>query len=154
METIKNIRKKSFLAVNKLIKVLTDFQDSKSAPTPTKFIQNKTCETENKSNRISSKIRMKIKFYVLHWDSSLYTCFIVSKDNRMNTCLSANKTTKVLATNSRNHRANSYGFYLFLNEIECCSNFASTVASKVKSSPGPFVIQLIPNKCEFIDKTW
>lgn len=97
---------------------------------------------------------MKIKFYVLHCDSSLYTCFLVSSKNDIKSYYLGKKTTKILAKNSRIHQANSYGFYLFLNELECCPSYHYAVARNIKKLSDPFVIQLMPNNLEFIDKTW
>lgn len=97
---------------------------------------------------------MRIKFYVLHCDSTLYTCFVISRNDGINTYLLGKKTSKVLANNSQIHQTNSYGFHLFLNELECCPTYHRAVARNIKKSSDPFVVQLIPNKLEFIDKTW
>lgn len=97
---------------------------------------------------------MKIKFYVIHCDSSIHTCFVISKHPGISSYLLGPKTSKHLADNSRIQLINSYGFYLLLNELECCPTYHRAVARNIKSSTAAFVIQLIPNKKEFIDKTW
>lgn len=97
---------------------------------------------------------MKIKFFVLHRDSSLFTCFIILRDSGAKTYLLGNKSSKVLPVDSRLYRINSYGFHLFLNELENCPTYHRAVAGNIKSSDSPYVVQLIPNNLEFIDKTW
>lgn len=97
---------------------------------------------------------MKIKFYLLHRDLSLYTCFVITTDLGINTYLINKKTNKVLPKNSDIHQINCYAFYLFLNELECCPTSHRAVARNIKRLPVPYVIQLTENKTEFIDKTW
>lgn len=99
---------------------------------------------------------MKIKFYVLHWDSSLFTCFVVSNTTGIKSYLLGTRTNKVLPKekDSRVYLLNSYGFYLFLNELDCCPTYHAAVARNARSSNEPFVVKLVPNKLEFIDKTW
>lgn len=97
---------------------------------------------------------MKIKFFVLHCDSSLYTCFVTSKDKGGKSYLLGKRTAKTLSDESRVFHINSYGFHLFLNELDCCPTYHHAVAGNIRRSSLPFVIQLIPNKVEFIDKTW
>lgn len=97
---------------------------------------------------------MKLKFYVLHCDSNLYNCFLITKDNGVTSYLIGKRTSKILHENKRVYQINSYGFHIFLNELKCSPTYHRAVAKNVKSTSSPFVIQLIPNRLEFIDKTW
>jgi hypothetical protein len=97
---------------------------------------------------------MKIKFYVIHCDSSRYTCFITTRDGGVNSYLLGKQTAKALGDESRVHKINSFGFHFFLNELDCSPTFHHAVARNIKRSSLPFVIQLVPNKEEFIDRTW
>lgn len=97
---------------------------------------------------------MKIKFYVLHCDSSLYTSFVIKDAAGIKSYLLGTRIRKVLLKDSRVYLLNSYGLYIFLNELDCCPTYHTAVARNIKSSNNPFVIQLVPNKLEFIDKTW
>lgn len=97
---------------------------------------------------------MKIRFYVIHRDSSIYSCFVVIKEEGVNTYLLGKKTIKTLSDESRIHEINSYEFRAFLNELDCCPNYNRAVARNIKSSNTPYVVKLIPNRVEYIDKTW
>ena len=96
---------------------------------------------------------MKIKFYILSRELQLYQCFLRGK-NSSDKYLIGQKSEKQLCKNSRTFKLDSYALYLFLNEIQCCINYHYCVARNIKSSNSPFVIQLIPNKIEYIDRIW
>lgn len=98
---------------------------------------------------------MKVKFYVLHSDSSIYTCFITSNDDGINSYKLGNRTAKKIdEENSKIVKLSGFQFHLFLNELECCPHFHRNVARNFKSTPAKFVIQIIPNKTEVIDREW
>ena len=100
---------------------------------------------------------MKIKFYyMLPCDLSLFTCFLTSKEHKDNSYLLGKRPNRTSSDkkDQRVVRINSYTFYIFLNELQCSRVFHRAVALEIKKSAGPFVIQLMPNKLEFIDKTW
>ncbi|CRK87635.1 CLUMA_CG001431, isoform A [Clunio marinus] len=96
---------------------------------------------------------MKLKFYVLNRDSSLFTCFVIRTDLGVNTYLLGYKTSKQLET-SRIFCLNPYSFHMFLNELNNCPTYHRAVAINIKRSSDPYVIQLVQCKSEFIDKTW
>lgn len=96
---------------------------------------------------------MKIKFYILTCEVQLYQCFLLGKDSSDN-FLIGQKSGKQLCKSSRIYQLNSYGLYLFINEIQCCPHYHYCVARNIKSSSNPFVVQLIPNKIEYIDRVW
>jgi hypothetical protein len=93
---------------------------------------------------------MKIKFYVLHCDSSLYPCFITSTDDGIRSYLIGQKSSKILP-DSRRFYINSYELFIFLNELENSPTYNKAVARNIKSSSTSYVVELIPNKKEFID---
>lgn len=96
---------------------------------------------------------MKIKFYILSCELQLYQCFLQGKDSS-DRYLIGQKSEKQLCKNSRTYQLSSYGLYSFLNEIQCSPNYHYCVARNIKNSSSPFVIKLIPNKIEYIDKIW
>lgn len=94
---------------------------------------------------------MKVKFYVLHCDSSVYTCFITSNEDGINSYNLGNKTIKKIDEENIKIMP-AFHFHLFLNELECCPQFHQAVARNFKSNR--FVIQITPTKYEYIDRTW
>ena len=97
---------------------------------------------------------MKIKFYyMLPCNSRLFTCFLTSKEPGDNSYLLGNRP-RIIRGERTTVRINSYTFYILLNELQCSRVFHRALAVKIKRSTVPFVIQLMPNKLEFIDKTW
>ncbi|CAG9803241.1 unnamed protein product [Chironomus riparius] len=96
---------------------------------------------------------MRIKFYILSRELQLYQCFLLGKDSS-DSYLIGHKSEKQLYKNARVFKLNSYALYLFLNEIQCCPNYHSCVARNIKSSSSQFIIQLMPNKIEYIDRIW
>lgn len=98
---------------------------------------------------------MKVKFYVIHSDSNIYTCYIILNEDGINTYKLGNLTKKkVDEENSKIVKLSGFQFHLFLNELQCCPQFHRNVARNFKSTPSNFAIQLIPNKTEVIDSEW
>lgn len=95
---------------------------------------------------------MKIKFYVLHCDLSVYTCFLIDKDPKINSYLIQKSSQKI--TESRCFNVTCYGFYYILNELSIKGTFYKSLATFIKSSNLPYVIKIHPNHKEHIDKTW
>jgi hypothetical protein len=98
-------------------------------------------------------LTMKIKFYVLSCELQLYQCFLLGKDSS-DKYLIGQKSERQLCKNSRTYQLNSYALHSFLNEIQCCPNYHYCVARNIKCSDSLFVIKLVPNKTEYIDKIW
>lgn len=96
---------------------------------------------------------MKIKFYVVNYDDNCHTCFIISKDQQINSYLLGKPTKKQIQT-ANVVKLSSFSFHLFLNELNCCQQFHRAVAWNFKKSEAYFVIQIIPNQREYIDRQW
>lgn len=96
---------------------------------------------------------MKIKFYVLNHDHNYHTCFIISRDQQDNAYLLDKPTTDGIHIGNVT-KLSSFNFHLFLNELNCCPQFHRTVAWNFKRSENYHVIEIIPNRYEYIDRVW
>jgi hypothetical protein len=97
---------------------------------------------------------MRIKFYVVKYDSSLFACFLTAREDGDTSYELGKKPIQKALEDPRVTKVDSYEFHSFLNELQTCRTFHRSLACEIKRHNSPFVIKLTPNKTEFIDKTW
>lgn len=97
---------------------------------------------------------MKVKFYVIREDASLFQCFITKSLVSDEKYLLGNKSSRILPPNSPTVEVTGIAFHSFLNELNCCENFHIKAASNIKNLDMPFVIQIVAIKKEYIDYAW
>ncbi|KAG5683449.1 hypothetical protein PVAND_012728 [Polypedilum vanderplanki] len=99
---------------------------------------------------------MKISFFIVDREQKIFKCYLLGERHKDNYRIKAERN-EICGTNESRFLVsiNCYQFYIFLNEIDNCSNFKFNLARKIKSLPNSyFVVQLIPSKYEYIDVTW
>ncbi|CAO1383259.1 unnamed protein product [Diamesa hyperborea] len=97
---------------------------------------------------------MKVKFYVIREDASMFQCFITNSLVTDEKYLLGNKSSRTLPPNSQTVEVTGIAFHSFLNELNCCENFHKNAANNIKNLEKPFVIQIVGSKKEYIDYTW
>lgn len=97
---------------------------------------------------------MKVKFYVIREDASMFQCFITNNLMTDEKYLLGNKSSRILPPNSKTVQVTGIAFHSFLNELNCCDNFHNNAAINLKKQKMPFVIQIVPIKKEYIDYIW
>lgn len=97
---------------------------------------------------------MRVKFYILNHQQQLYQCFILGRESDEKCIIGATSTKPEVRETLKKFLLNSYGLLMFLNELNHCETYRYWVARNIKSSSDPFLIQLTPNKTEYIDRVW